>query len=836
MTLRVSKLWGLAAGLLLIVLLVAAAAGAAPGSATGSRSGARLDPALKWLLKQAEKEKEIDLAPLAGLFAVYRDNRPVTVPMFRPSQTGMLVPGVPSQGSAGGQGLKPSGAGAGSVASRGVPADRFGVFVITDNPGVLASVGARPNTVAGNVVTAHLTLDQIRRLKDAPGVQAIRLGRRVRLTLDRSVPEIGAQVLQTMQPFLRGKGVISGAVDTGISYLHKDFRAPKGPGDQEELASRILFIWDQMPGISYFGAGWPMPCAPADCPHNPPAGFDYGTEYTKAQIEQDIASGVRDAYDPRAIVKAVDDYGHGTHVAGIQASDGSSQPAGYPARYVGMAPDSDIIMVRTTLHDTDIVDGVAYIFRKADELGRPAVVNLSLGGQFGPHDGTEAFDLAVSNLASKPGRIVVVSAGNEGSDRIHAGAEVTAGGPATSARLTLPDADPSTPGNQPDPDGYAISLWYPEASRFTVSLTSPGGHTYSAAWGTEPEAPVVTPDGCILVSNGPPALASIGSVQSETTANQVEIEVLGSQGAPGCPADAATGTWTLTVSPGASSPAGRWDGWIYFGNATFDVQYADPNMTVGSPGVAKGVITVGAYMTRDRWQSINGNVVVPRTEPVGSYAPFTSRGPTRDGRQKPEVSAPGSWIVATAAKESDLYAATNSTFGPQYLVVPDREHLSLQGTSMAAPHVAGLAAQMLQAVPGLTTPDVRDLLTSTARSDLYTGVTPNVVWGYGKISADRAYAAEVSPRQFAIRVGPNPAREVATFYYSLDRDYPFVTLLVYTVAGQRVYEQPLPSTAGSHFVHWNLTNTSGQPLATGMYLFVLKAGERTSTGKLLVAR
>lgn len=783
-------------------MAVAAAAGVA---GSGEQPKARLDPALVWILQQGSS---VDLASLAGQFAVYSGNRPVVRPTVRPSDLQKLL-------------LKPPGSEAvGLPDTPAQPADRLGVFVVTDNPQVLARVGAKAITVAGEVVTARLNIEQIRKLATQPEVRAIRLGRKVRPLLDRSVPEVGAQLLQTMQPFLLGKGVISGAVDTGIDHLHKDFRAPATPDDTEELASRILFIWDQMPDRGYF---LPTPCQLQACVEKPPAGFGYGIEYTRADIEQDIRNRVTSPYDAAAVVKQVDDYGHGTHVAGIQASDGSSQPPGYPARYVGMAPASDIIMVRTALNDTEIVDAVAYIFKKADELGRPAVANLSLGGHYGPHDGTDPFDIAISNLATAPGRIVVVAAGNEGADRIHAGATVTEGAPGTLVTLTLPDADPVSPGFQPDPVGFAISLWYPQASRFTISIKSPSGSTYTADYGTVPTGLTPTADGCLLLYNGPSTLP-------QTVDNQVEIQVLGSDF--GCPNAVATGQWTLSVAAQAGSPGGRWDAWIYYTEtAAFDTPFADPNMTVGSPGTAKGVITVGAYVTRDRWQSINGRVVMPSNEPVGSYALFTSRGPTRDGRLKPDVSAPGSWIVATASRWSDLYY-----FADQLLVVPDREHMALQGTSMATPHVAGLVAQMLQAVPTLTTAEVRDLLLSTARSDVYTGVTPNVVWGYGKISADKAYAAEVGPREFAIRVGPNPARDVTTFYYSLDRDYPSATLLVYTIAGKRVYEQQVPSTAGAHYVNWNLTNDSGQPLATGLYVFVLKAGDRTATGKLLVAR
>ena len=83
-----------------------------------------------------------------------------------------------------------------------------------------------------------------------------------------------------------------------------------------------------------------------------------------------------------------------------------------------MAPEADIISVKggdfgfSTL---DIISGIQYIFARADQLGRPAVVNLSLGTLFGPHDGTESEEQAIDSI-SGPGHIVVIAAGNDGSN------------------------------------------------------------------------------------------------------------------------------------------------------------------------------------------------------------------------------------------------------------------------------------------------------------------------------------------------------------------------------------------------------------------------------------
>src|SRR5690606_4411539 len=104
--------------------------------------------------------------------------------------------------------------------------------------------------------------------------------------------------------------------------------------------------------------------------------------------------------------------GHGTHVAGTAAGTGAATGNGLPAyRYTGVAPAADLIIVKggDGSFSTDrAVDGVAYIFARAAELGRPAVVVLSLTTQTGPHDGSTAFGQALDSLAG-PGRIVVAA-------------------------------------------------------------------------------------------------------------------------------------------------------------------------------------------------------------------------------------------------------------------------------------------------------------------------------------------------------------------------------------------------------------------------------------------
>jgi serine protease AprX len=129
--------------------------------------------------------------------------------------------------------------------------------------------------------------------------------------------------------------------------------------------------------------------------------------------------------------------------------------------------------------------------------------------------------------------------------------------------------------------------------------------------------------------------------------------------------------------------------------------------TVGSPGAAADVITIGATDRRD------------------GIASFSSRGPTRDGRTKPDLCFPGVDIVAARATGTTM----GSPLGERYTAA--------SGTSMATPHAAGVAALLLQAQMGASPAQVKAALMQTA---LDLGADENAQ-GTGRARADHALAA-----------------------------------------------------------------------------------------------
>jgi hypothetical protein len=349
-------------------------------------------------------------------------------------------------------------------------------------------------------------------------------------------------------------------------------------------------------------------------------------------------------------------------------------------------------------------------------------VNLSLGSQEGPHDGTFAFDTMINALTG-PGKIVVASAGNKQNDDIHGRLALTGTTP-DSMTLTVPIY---TKNSGVENDYLLFSGWYPGLDDVAVTVRSPSGHTVGpiapGASGT-----LASADGFISVDNAR-TIPSNGD-------NELYIEIFDETSANVPQA----GTWTFRFTPiglgatgivdmylfginlGSSGAAARW----VRGNAPFGV--------IGSPGSADSVITTAAHATKACWPSIDGMTRCFSPAPtLGTIAPFSSTGPLRDGSLKPDLSAPG-FGVAAARSISASYAAAS--------VVNDNVHAIQAGTSMAAPHVTGAVALMLAQPDWSNGPPsaIRNRLQSTATTDAFTGTVPNTTWGFGKLNAAAAVA------------------------------------------------------------------------------------------------
>jgi hypothetical protein len=131
------------------------------------------------------------------------------------------------------------------------------------------------------------------------------------------------------------------------------------------------------------------------------------------------------------------------------------------------------------------------------------------------------------------------------------------------------------------------------------------------------------------------------------------------------------------------------------GMETISFLPGDKRFTITLPGTSRRVITVTGYLTRVEWNDLSGTVQ-RSTDPLGSLIPSASFGPTRDGREKPDISAPGGYIASSLSR----------SYSPPDSLKLDETHFLLRGTSMATPHITGVSALFLEGNPSLTPEEI----------------------------------------------------------------------------------------------------------------------------------
>lgn len=540
-------------------------------------------------------------------------------------------------------------------------------------------------------ITASVPLSSLRQVAELESVSYVRAANRVHLLMDEARAQCNVDAVHTGSESLgsyTGEGVVIGVVDGGFEYGHAAFRAADGS------TLRIKRVWDQN---SRSG--------------NSPDGFDYGTEYTS---ESEILAA---RYDRSTTY-------HGSHVANIAAGSDKLNT------YYGVAPDADLVLVSYKDDDMCIAEGVKYVFDYAESVGKPCVVNISIGSHQGPHDGTSAVDRLFDSITG-PGRIIVGAGGNEGTYNMHA-----------SKKLTDTDTQLKTMIDYTDPDASekssALDIWGSAGTKMSVkvvvvnTMTGKITSTLGEVSSDNPESRTLYfPTSSYVSGNA----VMVSTTDPDNNRPNVQIET----SVTAIPTNRKIG---VVVTGDAGSEIHIWN------NAYGDLVSLDKNgytngdnsCTVGEiGGVGNSVITVGSYNSRMKYSDVSGYSYIMNEEISGSQydiSLFSSHGPTADGRIKPDVVAPGACVVSATSKyyssfsASSAAAVTTTTDGGNYYYEANA------GTSMASPFVAGTVALWLQADPTLTPAKALDIISQSSQKDsYYTDADGGNTWGAGKIDA-----------------------------------------------------------------------------------------------------
>lgn len=248
---------------------------------------------------------------------------------------------------------------------------------------------------------------------------------------------------------LKGKGVILGFLDSGLSLKNPAFRNPDG-------STRVLELWDQ-----------------TDQSGIPPEGLLYGSVYSSEEINRWFS-------EEREEFPGADENGHGTKVASIAASSYLEEQD-----FIGAAPESSIVFVKlkqakpiirqlqyvpqssVAYEESDIMLAIRYLDMVATRENRPLVICIALGNNSGGHTGATALGLYLQDFSRRVGRVVVAAAGNEGNKGHHFYGVVQENPGYLDVELRV--------GEQETTEGFQMNLWGNAPGNFSAELTSPSG-------------------------------------------------------------------------------------------------------------------------------------------------------------------------------------------------------------------------------------------------------------------------------------------------------------------------------------------------------------------------
>lgn len=666
------------------------------------------------------------------------------------------------------------------------------------NDELLAQYGCKKYAQLGDIAIVTVPLDKVGALSEQPEVLRVEANDKGHPTLDL-VPE-NTNLLpvyeQTAQhPAFTGQGVVVGLMDIGFDLTHPTFF------DDTSLSNyRIKAFWDQL------------------APNTDKDHFPVGSAWTTPEevLQRQCAIDGREQ-------------NHGTHTTGIAVG------SGYDSPYRGAAWESDLCLVANAVTaDTAFIDesdyylytsasdalGFKYLFDYADSQHKPCVVSFSEGYTPYMDQDDRLYSLFLERLVG-PGRILVSSAGNECQEMTYfnkppgiesAGSFIRVYHPAANYKI-LSDGKP-----------VFKLMAYQEKNVVAKELRLPlDNENWQDDWLVD--TLFVQDDTCaVSVTKWQEAFSEGKTVYMIRLKANRSLDLLGH---------------IAMVVEGSTCQAEVFGTSTYsFGNYSTDTRWnaAEKSHNVLAPGCFDAAITVGSTSHRVSYTNIDGEVITDTRDPeTGRLSWFSSVGPTMDGRTKPDVTAPGNYVISSQSSfyleehpDETKYDVNHFDFGGRTYV-----WAAQSGTSMSTPVVAGIIALWLQANPTLSPDDIRGILQRTCQHPDPQLSYPNNLYGFGEVDAYRGLLdilgisgiKELSDHQpGGVRV---TARDGLLHLQFAQEPTERVLLSIYATSGTLLHRQWLTPT--SRDVSLSLPVT-----ASGIYAIQLTSKDKTLTGSQLI--
>ena len=680
----------------------------------------------------------------------------------------------------------------------------------------LIAAGAEIKDHRGNMAIVSVPVSQVESFSKINAVKQVTFGKMAYAKLDqaRSVTKTDfAHKGLAIEAGYKGAGIIVGAMDEGMDPNHIAFTDSAGV----TRLKKLFHFYDTDGNMSEY--------APTDSLYK----FTYDTN-TSA---------------------------HGTHVMGIMTG-------GYTGNnYYGVAPCADVVMACGAFSDINILLGIAAIIDYAYEKEQPVVVNLSIGNNIGPHDGTDAFSRYLELFGEDA--IICMSAGNEATETIVLNKTFTESDNEIKSFVIENDYVVDYVVGSKGLHAGSIDIWSSTSDALEVVPVICDVTTGQVVF-EMPKAALVADGTVRYVSND--RYYEMGDIVDTNFDKMFKGYIgIGSKLNSGelkfsdeikFPNNNRYNVYVTYYLDRLSIPTNT--GQYVFGvkikgkagqrvDAYLDGQYSKYNAqnlagwnggtdngTINGMACGKNVIAVGSFNSRNTYTSIGGSMFGTNAT-VGAISSYSSYGDLIDGRTLPHICAPGSFLLSSVGQHYVTYmvnagqVAYDDMAKKETVNGKDYYWDAMQGTSMASPFMAGAAALWLEANPYLKNKDIVEIAQSTATVDRNVTSGNPIQWGAGKLNVYNGLKQAINSRTAIDGFIPEADKRIIVKELSENVYEVFVAAegqlnaTLYNAAGQ-----PVKSASAEG----DTLTLDADGLAAGVYVLAVQGNDTKYTKRILV--